>query len=199
VEIPYCFVVGQGHHLDMNARPHRRSLVFNLAIASLLAACSSVPAAGGGGTQPPAGGNPNPAGGGSATTFHVVVSDGPKAGTYDLSTTDPGACTNVDEGYFTASFLETSDPGLDYISATLHPGNRTGLAYSFDANDEAKKVNFVGEPETVTFDLNDQGSTATVHVVSAKNYGSQEASPQSFDTGKVDMTVQCAAVMRPGT
>src|SRR6187401_2934324 len=107
-----------------------------VALTLLAVACSTGPASTPGGNQNPSGAATPaaPAGGtGGATTFHMVVADGPKAGTYDISTTDPGACAVADAGYFVTSYLETRNPGLDYISATLHPGNKTGLVFSFDA------------------------------------------------------------------
>jgi hypothetical protein len=130
------------------------------------------------------------------TTFHMVIAEGPKAGTYDISTSAPGACSVADEGYFVASYLETDKPGLDYISATLHPGPITGLVFAFDAETDSK-VNFVGVG-TVTVDLDDRGSTATMRVVSDMNHGTQEAEPTTVQAGRVELTVECASVLRPG-
>jgi hypothetical protein len=95
-----------------------------------------------------------------------------------------------------ASFLETTKPGLDYVSATLHPGNQTGLVYSFDA-ETPDKMNFVGTGQ-VTVTVDDRGQTATMHVVSDKNVGRKGDDPD-VTTGKVDLTVECAAVLRPNT
>jgi hypothetical protein len=169
-----------------------------VAAAVLAVACSTGAAPTPAGNQnPPGAATPaGPAGGaGGATNFHMVVADGPKAGTYDISTTDPGACSVADVGYFVASYLETGNPGLDYISATLHPGNRTGLVFSFDSETDAK-VNFVGTG-TVTVNVDDRGQTATMRVTSDENVGSQDVEPLTVDGGQVDLTVECASVLRP--
>jgi hypothetical protein len=140
--------------------------------------------------------NPQPPAPGGATTFHMVISDGPKAGTYDVSTTNPLACSVADVGYFGASYLETANPGLDYIDASLHPGNVTGLTYFFDAETETK-IQFVGDG-TVTVEVDDRGSTATMRVVSESNIGTQADAPTVIHTGRTELTVECASVLRPG-
>jgi hypothetical protein len=168
----------------------KRSATMVVLVTLVMACGSGTPASSGSGT-PPGGGPPVAAG---ATTFHMVLSDGPKAGTYDLSTTDPGACSVADVGYFGASYLTTSTPGLDYISATLHPGNLTGLSYAFDADTDAK-VLFTGTG-TVTVNVDDRGATATMTVVSEKNFASADNPPTSTETGRAELTVQCGSVLR---
>jgi hypothetical protein len=123
------------------------------------------------------------------------VSDGPKAGTYDISTTDPGACHVADEGYFVASYMDTAKPGLDYIEANKHP-TVTGLKYWFDA-ETTNKTTFVGDG-TVTITVDDRGSTATLTAVSDSNLGQVGEERTVIDTGRAELTVQCASVQRPG-
>ena len=191
-----------GHGATATTHMYRLTLVVAVALIGVLAsACSSGPA-----TTPAAGSTPavstpvagNPTGGApsGATTFHLVVSDGPKAGTYDLTTTDPGACSVASEGYFIATYMETSKPGLDYIEANLHPGPITGLKYWFDAETDSK-VLFVGDG-TVTIDVDDRGSTATVTAVSESNLGQQGEEQTTIHTGRAELTVECASVQRAG-
>ena len=169
-----------------------------VALALLAVACSTGVAPTLRGDQNPPTTPAGPVGrAGGATTFHMVVADGPKAGTYDISTTAPGACSVADVGYFVTSYLDTQNPGLDYISATLHPGNQTGLVFAFDADTDTK-VNFVGTG-TVTVNVDDRGQTATVRVASDKNVGSQDVEPFTMQGGQVDLTVECASVLRPNT
>jgi hypothetical protein len=123
----------------------------------------------------------------------LVVSDGPKAGTYDITSTDPAACSAPDAGYFIASYMNTSQSGLDYIEANKHP-TVTGLKYWFDA-ETPNKVMFVGDGN-VTITVDDRGSTATVTAVSESNLGQQGEERTVIDTGRTELTVQCASVLR---
>lgn len=141
----------------------------------------------------PTGGAPAPAPGG-VTTFHLVVSDGPKAGTYDVSTNDPNACHVGGEGYFIASYMLTTEPGLDYIEGNLQP-RVTGLKYGFDVETDDKLI-FVGDGE-VDIDLDDRGSTATMTVTSESNIASAPDG-SVIDTGEAVLTVECGSVLRPG-
>jgi hypothetical protein len=135
--------------------------------------------------------NPPPAGG--ATTFHLVISDGPMAGTYDLTSTDPGACTNLDEGWWGANYDDFGGSGLTYIQAASKP-TETGLGFAFDTGSD-QQLRFVGMEE-VTFEIDDQGSTAVFTIGSDTNLGTYQDFT-TVDTGPVELTVQCAAVMRP--
>jgi hypothetical protein len=154
------------------------------------AACSGTPGA----TTGP-GGQAAPAGGG--TTFHVVIADGPKAGTYDVSTATRDACAFLDEGWFTASYLETAKPGLDYVTAGFNP-NGQHIQLFFDSETDAK-IQFVGDEGKTTVNVDDHGSTATVTAVAQSATGIQEREPRSIPVGRIEVTVQCASVLRPGS
>jgi len=163
-----------------------------LAFGMIVIACSGGAPVGGGGNPSPAGANPNPAVGGT-TTFHLVLADGPKAGTYDVSTTEEGACSTADEGYFSVAY-DSSDAGLDYIQVSKQP-NASGFLYGFDTLLDSKIV-FTGTG-AVTINVNDTGTTATVDAVSDENYAAIENPPSSTKTGKAELTVNCPSVLRP--
>ena len=169
----------------------RLGLAQSVLLVGVLAAACAAP--GGGPGAIPTGANPPAAGG--TTTFHLVVSDGPKAGAYDLTSTDPGACRVAGEGYFIASYMLTTQPGLDYIEGNKHP-TVTGLKYGFDVEDTANKLIFVGDGE-VTINVEDRGSTATMTVISDSNIATQPDGTV-LDTGRAELTVECASVQRPG-
>jgi len=192
---------------DTSPRRAIAALMAASAVLGLVMACSSGAPAGGGNTSPPganpspaggnpspAGGNPNPAGGG-ATTFHLVIADGPKAGTYDLTSTDSGACTNLDEGWWGVNYDDFGGTGLTYIQAALKP-TETGLGYAFDSGSD-QQLRFTGM-EDVNFDVQDQGSTAVFTIVSDSNLGTYQDF-KTVDTGRAELTVNCASVLRPGS
>ena len=172
-------------------------LAAGLALACSVGAPSQTagqtPVQGAPGTLTPENPNQPPAGG--ATTFHLVLTDGPKAGTYDVTSTQPGACSNVEQGYWAALFDAFGESGLTGIAASLQPNVR-GLTYGFDTGSD-NQLSFVGVGE-VTFNVDDRGSTATFTVVSESNLGTHHSDFSTVQTGRAELTVQCASILRSG-
>lgn len=181
--------------------PVRIQLLAVATVALGILGCASGPPASTPGT-PTAGSPSAPAGGptqpppGGATTFHLVISDGPKAGTYDVTSTQEGACSNSADGYWATLYDAFGESGLTYVAASLQP-NARGMGYAFDTGSE-DHLNFVGVGD-VTFAIDDRGSTATFTIVSESNTGTYHSDFTRVETGHAKLTVECASVLRPGS
>jgi hypothetical protein len=123
----------------------------------------------------------------------MVLSDGPKAGTYDVSTSDPASCHIADVGYFGVSYQNLGGGGLEYIDGNIHANGTTGLTYMFDTETDDKII-FSGDGE-VSVDVDDRGTAATVRIVSETNVGTSDG--PAVNTGRAELTVECASVLRP--
>jgi hypothetical protein len=124
------------------------------------------------------------------------VSDGPKAGTYDVSTDQEGGCSTAAEGYFAALYDAFGEAGLTYVAVSLQPAAQ-GLSYGFDTGSD-DQLTFTGM-SGVTVEVDDRGSTATITASSESNHGVYTVEGTSVETGRADLTVECASVLRPGS
>lgn len=143
----------------------------------------------GAGQPTPAAATAAPAG---STAFHLVVTDGPRAGTYDVSSSGPADCSYVANlQRWNASYLGPAP--LNFISVSLDEDLPT-LLFTFD-RDSPNSVSFrsIGE---VTYEVDDRGDNATLSVVSDENEGDFADGSPSVTTGPVELTVECGAPFR---
>ena len=211
--------VQPGGHEDSRMMKHRSiSLLLTFSIAAAVAGCTSgSPATPGVPTAPapsiatPAApistpatpttpptvnaSTPTPAGVASAppgaTTFHVVLSDGPKEGTYDASSTDQLACSYIPEldiwsaEYSGATPLSTIDIDLseDFPNFSMSFDSGTpDAAYMKPTGPFPYQVDDRGPTATITFNLEE----------AAMNFEGERADL----IGPVEVTVECASIYR---
>jgi hypothetical protein len=139
-------------------------------------------------TPPPAD-TPAPA---NATTFHLVIADGSKAGTWDASDVGPTACSYVaDLDRWNVSHL--GPPPLTFIDAGLD-SDLPVLLVAFDGESpNAVRMRSLGD---VTYTVDDRGETATIEIVSEENEADFDDRSPSEDVGQIELTVECAAPFR---
>ena len=128
---------------------------------------------------------------GATALFHLVIDDGPRAGTYDVSSFGPADCgylPNLDR--WTAVFLGA--PPLTFIQASLDD-DLPGLLVSFDRN--LPTFTSILPEGDVTYEIDDRGQTATLTVVSEENKA-DFADFSSVDFGAMELTVECLSVFR---
>jgi hypothetical protein len=121
----------------------------------------------------------------------VVLSDGPKAGTYDTSATDPLACSYIPQldawaaEYSGATPLSTID-----IDLTEEFPN---FSMSFDSG--TPDAAYMAPTGPFPYEVDDRGSTATITFSldeAAMNFEGQRAE----EIGPVEVTIECASVYR---
>jgi hypothetical protein len=140
-------------------------------------------------TEPPPADTPAP---NNATTFHLVIADGPKEGTWDVSNEHPTACSYVAElDKWNVSHL--GPPPLTFIDAGLSE-DLPILLVSFDSEDpSAVRIRSIGD---VTYDVDDRGDTATIEIISEENEADFDDGSPSEEFGEMTLTVECAAPFR---
>ena len=132
---------------------------------------------------------PAPLGG---TSFHLVVDEGPKAGTYDVTSIGPADCNYVTElDKWNATYL--GPPPLSFISAGLAE-DFSSLLITFDGDSPAAV--YYRSLEDVTYDVEDTGTTATLNIVSDANEVDFEDELASENVGRIELTVECSAPFR---
>lgn len=95
----------------------------------------------------------------------------------------------MSEGYWATLYDAFGD-----VAASQQP-NAKGMGYGFDTGSDAHLTfTAVGE---VTFNIDDGGSTATFTVVSDPNIATHQSHFRTVQTGRAELTVQCASVLRP--
>lgn len=133
------------------------------------------------------------AAGSDTTTFHLVLADGPKAGTWDVSSSgEVPACKYLpDLDVWTATYLGL--PPLTFIDARGADADPYFLlAFDGEASD-AVRFRPIGE---ITFDVEDRGDSATLTLVSAENEADFDDGSPSVDTGEAALTIECGSVFR---
>ena len=120
------------------------------------------------------------------------MEDGPKAGTYDVSSEHPTSCAYVsDLDKWTISYLGL--PPLSFIDGGLAEDFST-LLITFDSN--TPDAVYFRLHDDLTFDVADTGTTATVTVdAPSMDVRYENGSPEE-QTGPVELTVECAAPFR---
>jgi hypothetical protein len=124
----------------------------------------------------------------------LVLDDGPKMGTWDVSTTGvvPGCQNDAARESWTTTYL--GPPPLDFIDASAASDRDPYFLFSFDS-DSPNAVRFRPTGD-VTFDVGDSGDSATLTWVSAENEADFDDGSPSVTTGPAELTVECGAVYR---
>jgi hypothetical protein len=112
-----------------------------------------------------------------------------------VTSSDPGACSTADEGYWATLYDAFGESGLTYVAASMTP-QATTAGYAFDTGSE-DHLAFVGVGD-VTFEVDDRGSSATFTIVSDSNLGTYHSDFTTVETGGAELTVECASVLRAG-
>jgi hypothetical protein len=120
------------------------------------------------------------------------MEDGPRAGTYDVSSEHPTACAYVsDLDKWTISYVGL--PPLSFIDGGLAEDFST-LLITFDS--QMPDATYFTSPEDLTYEVVDTGTTATISIdVPAMDVRYENGSP-SEQTGHVELTVECGAPFR---
>jgi hypothetical protein len=128
----------------------------------------------------------------NVTTFHLVIADGPKEGTWDATDESPTACNYVAElDKWNVSHLGPAP--LSFIDAGLS-ADLPILLVSFDSQSpNAVRIRSIGD---VTYEVDDRGDTATIDLVSEENEADFDDGSPSEEFGEMALTVECAAPFR---
>jgi len=134
---------------------------------------------------------------GSGTTFTLVLADGPRAGTYEVTDTGqlPVCQNDPAREAWTATWL--GPPPLSFIDSQA--ANDRDPRFLFKFTDEPDELAFSPSGE-VTFTADDRGDTATLTWVSETNDGSyfdsQGNKTGSAEMGRAELTIECGSVFR---
>jgi hypothetical protein len=134
-----------------------------------------------------------------STTFTLVLADGPREGTWEVS--EPGGavpnCKYLpDLERWIATWLGT--PPLSFIDVRGE-GEDPFLLFTFTADDESEELSFTPSGD-VTFEADDRGDTATLTWVSESNDGTYFDSggnnTGSEQIGQAELTIECGSIFR---
>jgi hypothetical protein len=134
---------------------------------------------------------------GSGTTFTLVLADGPRAGTYEVTDTGqlPLCQNDPDREAWTATWL--GPPPLSFIDSQA--ANDRDPRFMFKFTDEPDELDFSPSGD-VTFTADDRGDSATLTWVSETNDGSyfdsQGNKTGSAEMGRAELTIECGSVFR---
>ena len=131
-----------------------------------------------------------------STTFTLVLADGPRAGTWEV--TAPGG------GVPTCQYL----PDLDrWVATWLGPPPLSFVDVRGDADpfllftfsDEPDELGFLPTGD-ITFDVDDRGETATLHWISESHDADYIDSTGNHygtvETGQAELTIECGSIFR---
>lgn len=126
------------------------------------------------------------------TTFHLEITGGPKAGTYDVASTGPADCAYLPNlNKWTAVFL--GPPPLTFIQADTSE-DLPSLLVSFDRDlPTFVSIRSIGD---VTHQVDDRGQSATLTIASEDNEADFADGSPSQEFGPVELTVECGAPFR---
>lgn len=142
-------------------------------------------------TTPPA----TPAAG--ATTFTLVLADGPREGTWEMS--QPGGAVPTcqylpDLERWVATWL--GPPPVSFIDVR---GESDDPSLLFTFSDEPEELSFLPSGD-VTFEADDRGDTATLKWVSETNDGDFRDElnnvTSSVEIGQAELTIECGSIFR---
>ncbi len=128
----------------------------------------------------------------NATDFHLVVDEGPMAGTYDVTSIGPADCSYVaDLDKWNVTYL--GPPPLTFVSGGLSE-DLPSLLFTF--NSDTPEAVYYRALEDVTYDVDDTGTSATITVhADALEIDFADGSP-SLNVNGADLTVECSAPFR---
>ena len=132
---------------------------------------------------------PAPVGG---TSFHLVVDEGPMAGTYDVTALGPADCSYVTElDKWNLTYL--GPPPLTFVSAGLDADFPT-LMFTF--NSDTPEAVYYRALEDVTYEVDDTGTTATITVTADAMEIDFEDGSTSMNVNGAELTAECSAPFR---
>jgi hypothetical protein len=133
-----------------------------------------------------------PPAGDATTTFTLVLADGPKMGTWEVTYSgEVAGCSylpNLDR--WNATWL--GPPPLTFIDVTGDDDPYFLFAFDSEAPN-ATRFRPIGE---VTFEVDDRGDTATLSFVSEENEADFDDGSPSVETGPAELTVECGSIFR---
>jgi hypothetical protein len=134
---------------------------------------------------------------GTGTTFTLVLADGPRAGTWEVTATGelPVCQNDPARESWTATWLGPSPISLIDAQAA----NDRDPRFMFQFIDEPDELTFSPSGD-VTFTADDRGDTATLQWVSTTNEGSyfdaQGNKTGDATMGLAELTIECGSVFR---
>jgi len=134
-----------------------------------------------------------PTAGGPVTTYSVVMDEGPRVGTWDVTYQgEVAGCGYLpDLDRWISTWL--GPPPLTFVDARGDPDDAYFLV-SFDRDlPTATSMRPLGE---VTFDVDDRGDTATLTFVSDENEADFDDGSPSETFGPIELTIECGSIFR---
>jgi hypothetical protein len=140
---------------------------------------------------------PTEAAAGTGTTFTVVLADGPRAGTWEVTDTGQLPVCQNDPAREAWNATWLGPPPLSFIDSQA--ANDRDPRFMVKFTDEPDELNFSPAGD-VTFQADDRGDTATLTWVSEANEGSyfdtQGNKTGSTEMGRAQLTIECGSIFR---